>query len=115
MFKTVLRLASSPAGLSLVMSTQFAANTRGEIFYGLGPVHMIPGQGNSLTRGQLSSVHGLAPVTVHMSLSLPRGNFERQVTRCTTPGNPPYQGNFLHLNRTQKLPRGKSSVAHAHY
>ena len=26
-----------------------------------------------------ASVHGLTPVTVHMSFSLPRGNFERQV------------------------------------
>ena len=32
-----------------------------------------------------ASVHGLTPVTVHMSFSLPRGNFERLVTRCTTP------------------------------
>ena len=85
----------SPAGPSLVMFTQFAANTRGEICYGLGPVHMIPGQFNA--PGQLTdpgvkfaSVHGLVPVTIHMSLSLPHGNFVRQVTRCTTPGNPPY-------------------------
>ena len=27
----------------------------------------------------------------------------------------PCQGNFLHVNRTQKLPPGKSSLAHAHY
>ena len=34
LFKTVLSAtASSPAGPSLVMSTQFAANTRGKIFY----------------------------------------------------------------------------------
>ena len=53
---------------------------------------MIPGQ--LIAPGQLTdpgvkfaSVHGLTPVTVHMSFSLPRGNFERQVTRCTTPGN----------------------------
>ena len=26
------------------------------------------------------SVHGLAPVTVHISFSLPRGDFERRVT-----------------------------------
>ena len=86
----------------------------------LGPVHMIPGQ--LIAPGQLTdprvnfaSVHGLTPVTVHMNFSLPRGNFERRVTRCITPGNSPCQGNFLHVNRTQKLPRGKSSRAHAHY
>ena len=60
----------------------------------LGPVHMIPGQ--LIAPGQLTdlgvnfvSVHGLIPVTVHMSFSLPQGNFERRVTRCTTLGNPP--------------------------
>ena len=43
---------------------------------------MIPGQ--LIAPGQLTdpgvnfaSVHGLTPVTVHMSFSLPRGNFER--------------------------------------
>ena len=81
---------------------------------------MIPGQ--LIAPGQLTdpgvnfaSVHGLTPVTVHMSFSLPRGNFERRVTRCTVPGNPPAEVTFLHVNRTQKLPRGKSSLAHAHY
>ena len=34
----------SPALPSPVMSTQFAVNTGGEIFYGLGPIHMNPGQ-----------------------------------------------------------------------
>ena len=55
------------------MSTQFAANTRGEIFYDLGPVHMISGR--LIAPGQLTdpgvnfaSVHGLAPVTVHGKL-----------------------------------------------
>ena len=67
---------------------------------------MIPGQ--LIAPGQLTdpgvnfaSVHGLTPVTVHMSFSLPRGNFERQVTRCLA------EVIFLHVNRTQKLPRGK--------
>ena len=27
-----------------------------------------------------ASVHGLAPVTVHIGFSLPRGDFERRVT-----------------------------------
>ena len=55
---------------------------------------MIPGQ--LIAPWQLTdpgvnfaSVHGLTPVTVHMSFSLPRGNFDRRVTRCTTLGNPP--------------------------
>ena len=50
---------------------------------------MIPGQ--LIAPGQLTdpgvnfaSVDGLTPVTVHMSFSLPRGNFARWVTRCTT-------------------------------
>ena len=45
---------------------------------------MIPGQ--LIAPGQLTgprvnfaSVHGLTPVTVQMSFSLPRGNFERRV------------------------------------
>ena len=83
---------------------------------------MIPGQ--LIAPGQLTDhgvnfdpVRGLKPVTVHMSFSLPRDNFERRVTRCTTPGNPPCRGNFspCEQNVTQKLPRGKSSLAHAHY
>ena len=47
---------------------------------------MIPGQ--LIAPGQLTdlgvnfaSVHGLAPVTVHISFSLPLGDFERWVTR----------------------------------
>ena len=51
---------------------------------------MIPRQ--LIAPGQLTDpgvnftwVHGLTPVTVHMSFSLPRGNFERWVTRCPTP------------------------------
>ena len=46
---------------------------------------MIPGQPIAL--GQLTdlgvnfaSVHGLAPVTVHISFSLSRSDFERRVT-----------------------------------
>ena len=81
---------------------------------------MIPGQ--LIAPGQLTdpgvnfaSVHGLTPVTVHMSFSLPRDNFERRVTRCTTPGNPPCRGNFSLCEQNAKLPRGKSSLAHAHY
>ena len=53
---------------------------------------MIPGE--LIAPGQLTdpgvnftSVHGLTPVTVHMSFSLPPDNFERRVTRCITPSN----------------------------
>ena len=82
---------------------------------------MIPGQ--LIAPGQLTdpgvnfaSLHGLTPVTVHMSFPLPHGKFKRPVTRCTTPGYPPCRGNFSpYMNRTQKLPGGKSSLAHAHY
>ena len=75
---------------------------------------MIPGQ---LTdpRVNFASVHGLTPVTVHMSFSLPRGNFERPVTRCTTSSNRPCRGNFSPCEQNEKLRRGKSSLAHAHY
>ena len=72
-----------------------------------------------------ASVHGLTPVTVHMSFLLTRDNFEMRVTHCTTlrGGLPIVQHRvtriavvtFLHVDRTQKLPRGKSSLAHAHY
>ena len=66
---------------------------------------MIPGQliaPEQLTDSgvNFTSVHGLTSVTVHMSFSLLWSNFE--VT-------------FLHVNRTQKLPQGKGSLAHAHY
>ena len=73
---------------------------------------MIPGQ--LITPGQLTdpgvnfaSVHGLTPVTVHMSFSLPRGNFQRRVTRCTTPGNPPCRGNFSPCEQNAKVAPGQ--------
>ena len=79
---------------------------------GSGPVHMIPGQ--LIARGQLTdpgvnfaSVHGLTPVTVHMSFSLPQGNFKRRVTRCTTPGNPPCRGNFSPCEQKAKVAPGQ--------
>ena len=50
-----------------------------------------------------ASVHGLTPVTVHMSFSLARGNFERWVTRCTTPGNPPCRGDFSPCEQNAKV------------
>ena len=76
-------------------------------FSNLGPVHMIPGQ--LIAPAQLTDpgvnfalVHGLTPVTVHMSFSLPRGNFKRRVIRCTTPGNPPCRGNFSPCEQNAK-------------
>ena len=74
----------------------------------LRPFHMIPGQ--LIARRQLAdpgvnfaSVHDLTPVTIHMSFSLPRGSFERRVTRCTTPGNPPCRGNFSPSEQNAKV------------
>ena len=63
---------------------------------------MIPGQ---LTdpRVNFASVHGLTPVTVHMSFSLPQGNFERRVTRITRLADV----TFLHVNRTKVVPGQK--------
>ena len=58
-------------------------------------------------RVDFALVHGLTPVTVHMSFSLPRGNFERRVTRCTTPGNPPCQGNFSPCEQYAKVAPGQ--------
>ena len=65
---------------------------------------MIPGQ--LIAPGQLTDSgvnfvlgYGLTPVTVHMSFSLLRGNFERRVTRCTTPGNPSCRGNIRDLKQ----------------
>ena len=86
----------------------------------LGPVHMTPGQ--LIAQGQLTgpgvnfaSVHGLTPVTVHMSFLCPgatsRGGspvVQHWVTRLA-------EVTFLHVNRTQKLQRDKSSLADAHY
>ena len=75
---------------------------------------VVPGQ---LTdpKVNFASVHGLTPVTVHMSFLLPRSNFERRVTRCTTPGNPRCRGNFSPCEQNAKVARGKSNLAHAHY
>ena len=76
---------------------------------------MIPGQ--LIAPGQLTgpgvnfaSVHGLTPVTVHMSFSLPRGNFVRRVTRYTTPGNPPCRGNFSPCEQNAKVAPGQRGV-----
>ena len=77
-----------------------------------GSVHMIPGK--LIAPGQLTdpgvnfaSVHGLTPVTVHMSFSLHRGNFERQVTSCTTPGNPPCRDNISPCEQNAKVAPGQ--------
>ena len=73
---------------------------------------MIPGQ--LIAPGQLTdprvnfaSVHGLTPATVHMSFSLPRGNFERRVTRCTTSFNPPCRGNFSPCEQNAEVARAR--------
>ena len=81
----------------------------------LGPVNMLPGQ--LIASGQLTdpgvnfaSVYGLTSVTVHMNLSLPRGNFERRVTHCTIPGNRPCQGNFSPCEQNAKVAPGARVV-----
>ena len=73
----------------------------------LGPVRMIPGQligPEQLTDPWINfaSVHGLTPVTVHICFSLPWGNFERWVTRCTISGNPPCGGDFSPCEQNAK-------------
>ena len=74
---------------------------------------MIPGQ--LIAPGLLTdpgvnfaSVHGLMPVTVHMSFSLPRVNFEKWVTHCTTPGNSPCQANFSPCEQNAKIAPGQN-------
>ena len=73
---------------------------------------MISGQ--LIASGQLTdtgvnfaSVHGLTSVTVHMNFSLPQGNFERRITRCTTPGNRPFQGNFSRCEQNANVAPGQ--------
>ena len=73
---------------------------------------MIPGQ--LIALGQLTDpgvnfalVHGLTPATVHMNVSLPMGNFERQVTHYTTPGNLLSRGNFLPCEQNTKVAPGQ--------
>ena len=79
--------------------------------------------GQLIASGQLTdpgvnfaSVHDLTSVTVHMNFSLPwatsRGEW---VTRCTTPGNRPCQGNFSPCEQNTKVAQGSSSLAHAPY
>ena len=73
---------------------------------------MIPGQliaPRQLTDPAVNfaSVHGLTPATVHMSFSLPRGNFERRVARCTTSGNPSCRGNFSPCEQNAKVAPGQ--------
>ena len=54
-----------------------------------------------------ASAHDLTPVTAYMSFLLPQGNFERQVTRCTTPGNLPCRGNFSPCEQNAKVALGQ--------
>ena len=72
---------------------------------------MIPGQliapGQLTDRVNFASVHGPTSVTVHMSFSSSRGNFERRVTRCSTPGNPPCRGNFSPCEQNAKVAPGQ--------
>ena len=73
---------------------------------------MVSGQlialGQLTDRGvNFASVHGLTSVTVHMNFSLPRDNFEGRVTRCTTPGNRPFQGNFSPCEQNAKVALGQ--------
>ena len=70
--------------------------------------------GQLIAPGQLTdpgvnfaSVHGLTPVTVHMSFSLPLGNFERLVTHSTTLGKPPCRGNFSTCEQNKKVAPGQ--------
>ena len=73
---------------------------------------MIPGQLIALWKltdpgVNFASVHGLTSVTVHMNFSLPWGNFERRVTRCTTPDNWPCQGNLSPCEQSAKVALGQ--------
>ena len=81
---------------------------------------MIPGQ--LIAPGQLTdprvkfaSVYGLTPVTVHMSFPFPGATSRGGLPVVQHPVTRLAEITFFHVNRTQKLPRGKSSLAHAHY
>ena len=82
---------------------------------------MIPGR--LIAPGQLTdpgvsfaSVHGLTPVTCsHEFFVAPGQLWEAGHPLYNTGKTRLAEVTFLHLNRTQKLPRGKSSLAHAHY
>ena len=82
---------------------------RGTAFY--GPVRMIPGQLIASVHDpgvNFASVHGLTLVTVHMNFSLQLwGNFERRITRCTTPGNLPCRDNFSPCEENAKVAPGQ--------
>ena len=65
--------------------------------------------------GPVLPINNEQSLTVHMNFSLTRGNFERRVTHCTTPGNRPCQGNFSPCEQNAKVAPGKSSLADAHY
>ena len=54
-----------------------------------------------------ASVHGLTPRTVRTSFSLPRGNFGRRITCCTTLGNPPGRCNFSLCEQNAKVAPGQ--------
>ena len=113
MMKPEIKLIISAARLNWSCFKLSQLNYYVSFCYGIsGPVHMIPRQ--LIAPGQLTdpgvnfaSVHGLTPVTVHMSFSLPRGNFERWVTLCTTPGNPPCRGNFSPCEQNAKVAPGQ--------
>ena len=60
-----------------------------------------------------ASVHGLTFVTVHMNFSLPRASSRGGLPFYKVTGLA--KVTFLHVNTAQKLPREKSSLAHAHY
>ena len=67
---------------------------------------MNPGQVSD-PGANFASVYGPTPVTVHMSFSLLRGNFERLVIRCTTPNNPTCRGNFSPCEQKAKIAPGQ--------
>ena len=67
---------------------------------------MNPGQ-VSAPGVNFALVYGLTPVTVHMSFLLPRSNFEKRVTRCTTLGNPPCRINYSACKQNAKVALGQ--------
>ena len=73
--------------------------------------------GQLLHPGQVSDpginfplVYCLMRVTVHLSFSLSRGIFERQLARCITLVNQPCRGNLSPYEQNGKVVRGKNST-----
>ena len=68
---------------------------------------IAPGQLTDPARGQLCLGARSDACNCSHEFFVARGNFERRVTRCTTPGNPPCRGNFSPCEQNTKVAPGQ--------